>query len=48
LGDTVVDLIQPIGSDSTFAEFRRKHGKAVFALLHRLATERQWELEMPG
>jgi hypothetical protein len=45
LGDTVVDLIQPVGSDSPFAEFRRKHGQGVFALLHRVATERQLEVE---
>jgi catechol 2,3-dioxygenase-like lactoylglutathione lyase family enzyme len=38
LGDTTVDLIQPLGEKTTFGAYRKKHGQGVMALIHMVPT----------
>jgi catechol 2,3-dioxygenase-like lactoylglutathione lyase family enzyme len=46
LGDTTVDLIQPLDDKSAFAAYRKKHGQGVMALIHRAPTKAAMEQEL--
>ena len=42
LGNVIVDFIQPLDDKSVFAQYRKKHGQGVMALIHRAPALRRW------
>jgi hypothetical protein len=46
LGNVVVDFIQPLDEKSVFAQFRKKHGQGVMALIHQPPTAAAMEQEL--
>jgi catechol 2,3-dioxygenase-like lactoylglutathione lyase family enzyme len=46
LGNAIVDFIQPLDDKSVFAQYRKKHGQGVMALVHRCPTKTAMEQEV--
>jgi catechol 2,3-dioxygenase-like lactoylglutathione lyase family enzyme len=46
LGNIIVDFIQPLDDKSVFAQYRKKHGQGVMAIIHRAPTKTAMEQEM--